>query len=72
MRERRIACGMTLEELAYESGMDEKHLSKVELGKREPSSKTICKLSVPLNLDANQLISEVIHTIDVPHNNQDT
>ncbi|RYG72973.1 hypothetical protein EU245_08520 [Lentibacillus lipolyticus] len=40
--------------------MDEKHLSKMELGKREPSFKTICKLSVPLNLDVNQLIREVL------------
>jgi len=72
LRERRRACGMTLEKLAGEAGMDANHLSKMELGKREPSFKTICKLSVPLNLDANQLISEVIHTLDIPHNNQDT
>ena len=45
IRTKRIEKGFTLEKLAEEIDMDDKHLSKVELGKKMPGFMTVYKIA---------------------------
>ena len=45
MRRRRLALGLTLEQLAERSGLTPNYIGAVELGKRDPSLSTVLALA---------------------------
>jgi transcriptional regulator with XRE-family HTH domain len=55
IRRLRTRRSMTLEELSLEAGMAYSQVSRIELGKRNPSSYTLFILSTTLNANASEL-----------------
>jgi transcriptional regulator with XRE-family HTH domain len=50
---------LTLEELAELTNLDDKHIGKIERGEKLPSSHTLYKLSISLNISIDALFLEV-------------
>ena len=59
LRKLRLANGLTQEQLGFEAGLRRTHISSLELGEKEPSLKTIQKLSTAFGLPLSKLITEV-------------
>lgn len=54
IRERRVELEKTLDNLAYQTGIDSKHLGKIENGIKLPNSFTLGKIDAVLDLDLDQ------------------
>ena len=59
LRRLRLAQGLTQEQLGFEANLRRTHISSLELGEKEPSLKTIQKLSLALGLSISKLMLEV-------------
>lgn len=55
IREYRLKHGLTQFQLAEKLGIDDKHLSRIELGKNMPQAAVIAKLSEVFNIEPKQL-----------------
>lgn len=58
IRRQRQAMNLTKEELSLRTGLDSKHIGKLERGVKLPNSLSLMKIQVALNLDLNELQSE--------------
>lgn len=58
IRRKRQAMGLTKSELAFRTGLDDKHIGNLERGTKLPNSFTLAKIIVALDLDLNPLLSE--------------
>ena len=56
IRERRKGIPFTLNQLSGMSGVSVAHLSRVELGQRVPSPRTLQSIAKPLGFDLNELL----------------
>lgn len=70
VREYRQKYGMTQFELAEKLGIDDKHLSRIELGKNMPQAPTISKLAEVFNVEPKTLF-EFSHLAPVAELRQD-
>lgn len=59
IRKRRIEQQKTLEQVASDTQLDDKHLGKLENGKKSPLFHTMLKLSRALDFSVDELIKEV-------------
>ncbi len=59
MRRRRVALGLTLEQLAERSGLTPNYIGTVENGRRDPSLSTVMSLAVGLGVPAGELVGGV-------------
>ncbi len=59
IRERREQLDLTMIELAEKSGIAQSSISLIENGQRNPSSKTIKKLATALEIDPEELLTEI-------------
>jgi transcriptional regulator with XRE-family HTH domain len=58
VRERRLAAGLSQEELAHEAGLHRTFISMIERGTRNPSLEVIRKLAQGLNTTAASLVDD--------------
>jgi len=58
IRARRKALGLTLEKLAFESGLDKGHLSRLERGLQSPRIRTLRAIADRLNAPVSDLVSD--------------
>jgi transcriptional regulator with XRE-family HTH domain len=56
VREARLSCGITQEELAERAGFDRTYISLVERGKRNLSLLNVCQLAQALGKSAEDLV----------------
>jgi transcriptional regulator with XRE-family HTH domain len=56
VRRRRVALGLTLEELAERSGLTPNYIGTVENGRRDPSLSTVLALAKGLGAPAGELL----------------
>src|SRR5215471_18835079 len=56
VRRRRVALGLTLEELAERSGLTPNYIGTVENGRRDPSLSTVLSLANGLGVPAGELL----------------
>jgi len=56
IRERRRAKGLTLKQLALESGVSQSHIGRIEIGQRFPSGNILTMLAKPLGFGAVELL----------------
>lgn len=56
IKRQRISKGLSLTQLSLESGVSPTHLSRIELGKRFPSGRTLRKLAEPLGFSEIELL----------------
>ncbi|MCM3742115.1 helix-turn-helix domain-containing protein [Oceanobacillus luteolus] len=64
----RMARGMSLEELAYSSQLDDKNILKLEHGQQSPMAFTIARLAKALEIEPNALYEGTEKYIEVlPH-----
>ncbi len=70
VREYRQKYGMTQFELAEKLGIDDKHLSRIELGKNMPQASTISKLAEVFNIEPKALF-EFSHLAPIQDVKQD-
>lgn len=56
VREARVACGVTQEQLAVQAGFDRTYISLVERGKRNLSLLNVCQLAQALGKSAEELV----------------
>lgn len=56
VRRRRLAAGMTLEQLAERSGLTPNYIGAVELGKRDPSLSTVLSLARGFGAEPGELL----------------
>jgi transcriptional regulator with XRE-family HTH domain len=54
----RTEMNLTLEEVAQKTGINDKHLGRIERGEKMLGMKTILKLNAFLNIDLNILVQE--------------
>ncbi len=59
MRRRRIALGLTLEQLAERSALTPNYIGTVENGRRDPSLSTVLSLAEGLGVPAGELVGGV-------------
>jgi len=59
VRRRRVALGLTLEQLAERSGLTPNYIGTVENGRRDPSLSTVLSLAVGLGVPAGELVGGV-------------
>lgn len=59
IRRRRVALGLTLEQLAERSGLTPNYIGTVENGRRDPSLSTIGALARGLGISAGELLGGV-------------
>jgi transcriptional regulator with XRE-family HTH domain len=58
LRNRRLANGMSQEQLGLESGVQRNFISLIETGQNQPTISTIFKLALALNVKPSVLVSE--------------
>lgn len=58
IRERRSELGITLEHLAEQIGVDDKHLGRIERGEKLPNSLTLGIIQIALSLNSDAFLSE--------------
>jgi transcriptional regulator with XRE-family HTH domain len=56
VRRRRVALGLTLEQLAEKSGLTASYIGTVETGRRDPSLSTVLSLSQGLGVAVSELL----------------
>jgi transcriptional regulator with XRE-family HTH domain len=59
VRRRRVALGLTLEQLAERSGLTPNYIGTVENGRRDPSLSTVMSLAQGLGVPAGELVGGV-------------
>ena len=59
LRRRRLAGGLTQEDLAFASGVDRAFIARIEAGKRQPTITTILRLTRALSVPAGDVVAEV-------------
>ncbi len=59
VRRRRVALGLTLEQLAERAGLTPNYIGTVENGRRDPSLSTVLSLAVGLGVPAGELVGGV-------------
>jgi transcriptional regulator with XRE-family HTH domain len=59
VRRRRVALGLTLEQLAERSGLTPNYIGTVENGRRDPSLSTVMSLAAGLGVPAGELVGGV-------------
>lgn len=60
IRSRRLQLDLTLDQLSSMTGVDDKHLGKIELRKKLPNSHTLGKIIVALDLNLNAVLNEIV------------
>lgn len=60
IRERRHAMGFTLDRLAEETLLDDKHLERLERGEKEAGSHTLILIHKELNLDIDYCLEQYL------------
>ncbi|MFS2135789.1 helix-turn-helix domain-containing protein [Duganella sp. Dugasp56] len=63
IRARRLAAGMTQENLALEAGLERVFISWMENGHKQATFQTMLKLARALNCSAAELVSEAEHIL---------
>jgi transcriptional regulator with XRE-family HTH domain len=58
VRRRRLAAGMSQEQLGLEAGVQRNYVSLIELGQSQPTIMTIAKLARALGTKASDLVAE--------------
>ncbi len=58
LRTRRLAVGLTQEQLGLESGVQRNFISLIETGQNQPTITTIFKLAVALKVNPSKLVAE--------------
>lgn len=58
IRQKRHEMGLTKEQVSKHTGIDNKHLGKIERGIKLPNSFTLVKIAVALGLDLNKFVYE--------------
>lgn len=58
IRKKRNELNLTKEDVSFRTGIDNKHIGKIERGAKLPSSLTLGKLVIALNLDIIPLFTE--------------
>lgn len=58
IRQKRTLMGFTKDDLAYRTGIDSKHIGKLERGQKLAGSFTLGRIQVVLNLDLEKFFSE--------------
>lgn len=59
LRKRRLACGLSQQELAFASDLDRTYISLLERGLRQPSLSTIFALSETVGIKPSKLMEEI-------------
>lgn len=59
VRELRLDFGWSQEDLAFELDVDRSYVSSLELGRRNPTLKTIAKLADKLGVSISELFDEI-------------
>src|SRR3954468_12797369 len=59
VRRRRVALGLTLEQLAERSGLTPNYIGTIENGKRDPSLSTVMAIAAGLSVQAGELFGGV-------------
>lgn len=59
IRRRRLAAGLTLEQLAERSGLTPNYIGTIENGKRDPSLSTVMSIAVGLSVQPGELFGGV-------------
>lgn len=59
LRRRRLAAGLTQEQLGLEADLRRTYISILELGQQQPSLSTVFKLAAALNCSARELVGLV-------------
>lgn len=57
VRKRRIAAGLTQVEFADASGIDVRHIQKIERGEVNLTLRTLARLALALSVDPSELVS---------------
>jgi len=65
IRERRLKKGMTLNELANSSQLDEKNIQRIESGKRFPMVPTVLKIAKALDVNPGALFEGTEQHIEI-------
>lgn len=60
IREKRLEKNFTLNRVAYETNIDEKHLGRLERGEKEPGAYTLGLIQIALNLNSADYLNEFI------------
>lgn len=58
IRRKRHSVGQTLESLAYDIQMDDKHLARIERGEKCPSSYTLALIQIALDINSDDYLKE--------------
>lgn len=58
VRAQRLAKGLTLEDLAHDSGLSYSYLGQLERGRRNPTLKIVSAIAVALTADASTLLAK--------------
>ena len=58
LRRRRLAAGVSQEQLGLEAGVQRNFISLIELGHNQPTITTVSKLAGALGLKASELVAE--------------
>lgn len=61
----RIKCGMSQQELAFESGLDRTFISLLERGKRQPTLTTLFQLSKALGVMPDEMLRIVMQYVEI-------
>lgn len=56
VRARRLALGWTQADLSEKTGIGQKEISEIELGRHAPTLKTVEKIASALEIDASKLL----------------
>jgi len=64
IRHKRQVMNITLEELASDINMDDKHLGRIERGEKSPGGLTLSKLLIRLQLNPDVYLNELAEAID--------
>jgi transcriptional regulator with XRE-family HTH domain len=59
LRRLRLAQGLTQEQLGFEASLRRTYISSLELGEKDPSLRTISKLSLAFDIPISKLMNEV-------------
>jgi len=63
IRKKREEKGLTIQEVAFDINMDDKHLGRIERGKKLPSSFTLAKIQLEIDLHSDEYLHEFKETI---------
>lgn len=61
IRKRRISMRLTLENVADQLKMDDKHLDRIESGEKVPSAYTLALLQIALNIHSGDYLNDFIN-----------